>query len=44
MTVAELRKRMSTAEYVQWVALYNVEGREREDLARKMRPRAGRKR
>jgi hypothetical protein len=30
MTVGELRRRMSTREFAEWVALYRVEAAERE--------------
>ena len=30
MTVAELRHRMSTREFAEWVAFYRIEARERE--------------
>ncbi|MGE4164212.1 MAG: hypothetical protein AB7G23_21020 [Vicinamibacterales bacterium] len=35
MTVAELRQRLSTHEFAQWVAFYRIEAREREAEQRK---------
>ena len=44
MTVGELRKRMSTREYGEWMALYRVEAREREAEQRKQQMAARRRR
>jgi hypothetical protein len=41
MTVAELRRRMTTREFAQWVALYRIEAREREAEQRKQRAASG---
>ena len=41
MTVAELRARLSTHEFAQWVALYRIEAREREAEQRKQRAASG---
>lgn len=35
MTVAELRRRLSTAEFTEWIAFYNVEAVEREKARKK---------
>lgn len=40
MTVAEMRRRMSTQEFVQWVAFHNVEAAELE----RERKKGGRRR
>jgi hypothetical protein len=44
MTVGELRRRMTTREYGQWIALYRIEAREREAEARKQQMAARRRR
>ena len=35
MTVGEVRRRLSTREYGQWIAFYRIEAREREAEQRK---------
>jgi hypothetical protein len=44
MTVAELRRRLSTHEFAGWVALYRIEAREREAEQRKQAAAARRRR
>lgn len=39
MTVAELRRRMTTAEFVQWVAFYSVEAQEQERAQKRAQKR-----
>lgn len=43
MTVAELRRRMSTREFAEWLAFYSVENREQERLARQAVRKQGRR-
>jgi len=37
MTVAQLSAQMTMVEYLQWMALYEVEGREHERLMKRAR-------
>ena len=41
MTVAELRRRLTTREFAEWVTFYRVEAREREAEQRKQRAASG---
>lgn len=44
MTVAELRRRMPNAEFVEWAAFYRREQIEREKAEKKAKAAAGRRR
>ncbi len=43
MTVREMRRRMSNAEFVEWTAFYRREALEREKAEKKARARQGRR-
>lgn len=43
MTVRELSRRLGSDEYAEWVALFEIEGKEREHAEKMARSRRGRR-
>jgi hypothetical protein len=43
MTVGQMRRQMSSREWMEWSALYELEGEEREREAKRAKARGGRR-